>query len=64
MVVLIIQLIEQSRQFVNSLLANLIKAKMGLEIEMSAKPAEYTLFVTIEHDPKKDTNEIDFCHGK
>ena len=64
MVVLIIQLIEQSRQFVNSLLANLIKAKMGLEIEMSAKPAEYTLFVTIQREHKKDTNEIDFCHGK
>ena len=46
-----IQLIEQSSQFVNSLLANLIKAKMGLEIEMSAKPAEYTLFVTIENEP-------------
>ena len=62
--VLIIQLIEQSRQFVNSRLANLIKAKMGLEIEMSVKPAEYTLFVTIEHEHEKDTNEIDFCHGK
>lgn len=37
---------------------------MGLEIEMSAKPAEYTLFVTIQREHKKDTNEIDFCHGK
>ena len=37
---------------------------MGLEIEMSAKPAEYTLYVTIQREHKKDTNEIDFCHGK
>ena len=63
MVVLIIQLIEQSRQIVKSQLANLIKAKMGLEIEMSAKPAEYTLFAN-QREHKKDTNEIDFCHGK
>ena len=37
---------------------------MGLEIEMSAKPAEYTFVVTIQREHKKDTNEIDFCHGK